>query len=195
MDLLLAVWQSLRAHSLRFALTSLGIVWGSFMLTYLSATAEGTERHFERVMQKAGPKIVYMGGGAILKQRVGERGARIVELEVEDSQRVGEILLVEDASPMIDLWNEMVRNGSRTKLLNVQGVSASADVMRNFQAETGRFCRWRSSGGRGSRSWEPGRPSACSAPSPRCRAGSRSGAPAFAWWAWRWRRAPRSSTR
>jgi putative ABC transport system permease protein len=139
MDLLLAVWQSLRAHSLRFALTSLGIVWGAFMLTYLSASAEGTERHFSRVMQKAGPKIVYMGGGSILKQRVGERGARLVELEREDSQRVGEILLVEDASPMIDLWNEMVRSGSRTKLLHVQGVSARAEVMRNFQAETGRF--------------------------------------------------------
>jgi putative ABC transport system permease protein len=139
MDLLFAIWQSLRAHTLRFALTSLGIVWGSFMLTYLSATAEGTERHFARVMQKAGPKIVYMGGGSILKQRVGERGARVVELEVEDSDRIGTLPLVEDTSPMIDLWNEMVRNGSRTKLLNVQGVSARADVMRNFEAGTGRF--------------------------------------------------------
>lgn len=138
-DLLLSVWQSLRAHALRFTLTSLGIAWGAFMLTYLSASAEGTERHFSRVMQKAGPKIVYMGGGAILKLRVGERGARQVELEKEDAQRLRDIHLVEDASPMINLWNELVRNGSRSKLLNVQGVSARAEVMRNFQAETGRF--------------------------------------------------------
>ena len=66
LDLLLSTWTSLRAHALRFTLTSLGIVWGSFMLTYLSATTEGTDRHFMRVMEKAGPKIVYMGGGAIL---------------------------------------------------------------------------------------------------------------------------------
>jgi putative ABC transport system permease protein len=139
LDLLRSTLRSLRAHALRFTLTSLGIVWGSFMLTYLSATAEGTERHFTRVMEKAGPKIVYMGGGSILKRRVGERGARTVELKDEDAERLVDIRLVEDASPMINLWNEMVRNGARTKLLNVQGVSAGARVMRNFQAATGRF--------------------------------------------------------
>jgi putative ABC transport system permease protein len=138
-DLLQATWRSLRAHALRFTLTSLGILWGSFMLTYLSATTEGTDRHFTRVMQKAGPKIVYMGGGAILKQRVGERGARPVKLEEDDALRIGAIRLVEDASPVIDIWNEIVRAGSRTKLLHVQGISARGDVMRNFQAAEGRF--------------------------------------------------------
>ncbi len=139
MDLLHATWQSLRAHALRFVLTSLGIVWGSFMLTYLSATTEGTDRHFTRVMEKAGPKIVYMGGGAVLKQRVGERGARLVELEEEDALRLQAIQLVEDASPMIEMWSEIVRAGRRTKLLNVQGVSARGDVIRNYQAAEGRF--------------------------------------------------------
>ena len=33
--------QSLRAHALRFALTSLGIVWGAFVLTYLTASMQG----------------------------------------------------------------------------------------------------------------------------------------------------------
>lgn len=139
MDLLRSTWRSLRAHALRFALTSLGIVWGSFMLVYLSAAAAGTEHHFSRVMQKAGPKIVYMGGGSILKQRVGERGARHVELDVDDVERVQALDLVEDASPMIAIRNEMVRAGRRTKLLNLQGVSARGDVMRNYQAEQGRF--------------------------------------------------------
>ena len=139
MDVLRTTWQSLRAHALRFALTSLGIVWGSFMLTYLSATTEGTDRHFTRVMLKAGPKIVYMGGGAVLKQRVGERGARLVKLEEDDVDRVQAIALVEDASPMIEIWSEIVRAGRRTKLLNVQGVSARGDVIRNFQAAEGRF--------------------------------------------------------
>ena len=139
MDLLLATWTSLRAHALRFFLTSLGIVWGSFMLTYLSATTEGTDRHFTRVMEKAGPKIVYMGGGAILKQRVGERGARLVQLDEDDAVRIGEIGIVEDASPNIQLWSEIVRTGRRTKLLHVQGVSARAEVMRNYQPAEGRF--------------------------------------------------------
>ena len=138
-DLLRSTLRSLRAHALRFGLTSLGIVWGAFMLTYLSATAAGTDAHYVRVMQKAGPKIVYMGGGAILKQRVGERGARMVELKEEDVPRLRDIQLVEDASPMIDLRNEMVRTGGRTKLLNVQGAGAGSDVMRNFATAQGRY--------------------------------------------------------
>jgi putative ABC transport system permease protein len=139
MELLRSTWRSLRAHAMRFTLTSLGIVWGAFMLTYLSAASEGIDRHFTRVMQKAGPKIVYMGGGAILKQRVGERGARLVKLEEDDVARVEAIALIEDASPMISIWNELVRNGRVTKLLQVQGVTARADVMRNYQAADGRF--------------------------------------------------------
>jgi putative ABC transport system permease protein len=138
-DLLIATLKSLRAHALRFTLTASGIVWGAFMLTYLSATTEGTDRHFMRVLQKAGPKIVYMGGGVVLKARVGERGARPVELEDEDAERIASVALVEDASPMIDLYSEIVRVGGRTKLMYVQGVDAGAGVMRNFHAAQGRF--------------------------------------------------------
>ncbi|MGH0029037.1 MAG: ABC transporter permease [Myxococcota bacterium] len=139
LDLLHATLRSLRAHALRFTLTSLGIVWGAFMLTYLSASMEGTERHFVRAMQKAGPKIVYMGGGAVLKPRVGERGARQVELEEEDAQRLARVGVIEDASPNVNLWNETVRAGGRTKLLNVQGLSDRGAAMRNFQVARGRF--------------------------------------------------------
>ena len=70
---------------------------------------------------------------------MGERGARLVELEEEDTLRLRDVHVVEDASPQINLWNETVRVGGRTKLLNVQGVSERADVIRNFQTAAGRY--------------------------------------------------------
>jgi putative ABC transport system permease protein len=138
-DLTRETLRSLRAHALRYGLTSLGIVWGAFMLTYLSASMEGTERHFMGAMEKMGPRIVFMGGGVVLKQRVGERGARPVELEDEDSQRMESLAVVEGASPRIELWSEMVRTGRRTKLLRVEGVNEQAESIRGFRAAQGRF--------------------------------------------------------
>jgi putative ABC transport system permease protein len=138
-DLARETLRSLRAHALRYGLTSLGIVWGAFMLTYLSASMEGTERHFMGAMEKMGPRIVFMGGGVVLKQRVGERGARPVELKAEDSERLGALGTVEAVTPRIELWSEMVRHGRRTKLLRIEGVNESAASIRNFRPAEGRF--------------------------------------------------------
>jgi putative ABC transport system permease protein len=138
-DLAKETLRSLRAHKLRYGLTSLGILWGSFMLTYLSASMAGTETHFMGAMQKMGPRIVFMGGGVVLKQRVGERGARPVELEAEDSDRLGALETVEAATPRIELWSEMVRYRRVTKLLRIEGVNEDAESIRNFRAAEGRF--------------------------------------------------------
>ena len=66
MDLLRLTLASLRAHALRFALTSLGIVWGSFLLTYLTASMRGTEAHFTRELEEVGPKIVILWPGTVI---------------------------------------------------------------------------------------------------------------------------------
>jgi ABC-type lipoprotein release transport system permease subunit len=82
--LLLSTLRSLRAHALRFGLTSLGITWGALVLTYLTSTMQGFDMYFTKELEEAGPKIVLVWPGAVLKNRVGERGARSVELENED---------------------------------------------------------------------------------------------------------------
>ncbi|MFQ5416429.1 MAG: ABC transporter permease [Myxococcota bacterium] len=139
MDLLIVTFSSLRAHGLRFGLTSLGILWGSFMLTYLSASLEGLDRHFTHLLETTGPKLVIAWPGAILKSRVGERGARQVELDNDDVDRIATILQVELASQNAVLWAQVVRSGRRTKLLNVTGVSPQTSEIRNFAVAVGRF--------------------------------------------------------
>ena len=139
MDLLLSTLQSLRAHALRFTLTSLGIVWGAFLLTFLTASMRGTEEHFTRELEEVGPKVVVLWPGSVLENRVGQRGARAVRLEGEDVERIGALLAVENASPDLKLWSMIVRAGGRTKLFAVNAVGAEAREIRSLEPAEGRF--------------------------------------------------------
>ena len=139
LDLLLQTARSLRAHALRFSLTSLCIFWGAAMLTFLSASATGTEQGFRQQLARTGPKIVWVMPGVIVKDRVGERGARPLELEVEDVERVARLDIAEQTSVDNELWNRLVRAGRRTKLLEVSGLDAAGAEIRNFQAAAGRM--------------------------------------------------------
>jgi putative ABC transport system permease protein len=138
-DLARETLRSLRAHPLRFGLTSLGIVWGSFLLTYLSATMEGVDAHFDREMSEAGPRLVLVTPGSIFKNRVGERGARPVELEPKDVRRVARLHSVEAAEPNLTLWSLVVRAGRRTKLFNVIGIGLTSRGIRNLEVAEGRY--------------------------------------------------------
>jgi putative ABC transport system permease protein len=131
--------RSIRAHAVRFGLTSLGIAWGALMLTVLTTNMNGMTRHFRHELEEIGPKLIFMGPGAILKDRVGERAARAVELKPEDVERIETLASVEHASPSIELYNQVVRGADRTKILNVLGLDSDADVIRNMQAAQGRF--------------------------------------------------------
>lgn len=139
LDLLLETWRSVRAHAFRFLLTSLGIAWGAFMLTFLSAQMAGTDAHITRELEELGEKTVFMGSGVILKNRVGERASRAVELEEEDLERIGSVAAVERATPNMELYSQIVRAAGRTKVLHLVGVNERAEWVKNIHAERGRF--------------------------------------------------------
>jgi putative ABC transport system permease protein len=138
-DLFTETLASLRAHALRFTLAALGVGWGALMLTFLSAQSGATADHFRRELEEIGPKLVILGPGVIVKQRVGERSSREVEFEAEDVERIQGLGVVEHASPAIELPSQLLRNGRRSKLLNVVGWDADAGEIRNVHAAEGRF--------------------------------------------------------
>jgi putative ABC transport system permease protein len=138
-DLLGETLRSLRAHALRFVLTSLGVAWGALLLTYLSAQMGGVRSHFQHEIEEIGPKLVFMGAGVVLDDRVGERGSRRVELEAKDVTRIESLDSVDGSTPSIELPNEPVRRGRRSKLLHVMGYDHDAGSIRNLVAAEGRF--------------------------------------------------------
>ena len=91
------------------------------MLTFLSAQTGAMASHFRRELEEIGPKLVILGPGVIVRDRVGERASRQVEIEAEDVARIEALDVVEHASPNVELSDQPVRRGRRTKLLNVVG--------------------------------------------------------------------------
>ena len=139
MDLVRETLASLRAHALRFGLAALGVGWGALMLTFLSAQSGAMASHFRHELEEIGPRLVILGPGTIVRERVGERASRQVEIEAEDVARIEELALVEHASPVVELPGQLVRHGRRSKLLNVVGWDHDAARIRNFSAAEGRF--------------------------------------------------------
>ena len=138
-DVWLSTLRSLRAHPVRFGLTSAGVLWGAFMLTFLSASMEGFNEHFRRELAEAGPKIVILFPGFVYKNRVGERAARPVELDNDDVARIERLHSVEDTDQDILLWSQIVRAGRRMKLLHVSGGNERTARIRNLEVAEGRF--------------------------------------------------------
>jgi len=138
-DILIETTRSIVAHRVRFGLTALGIAWGGFMLTFLSSNMLGFEQHFIAEFEEMGPRVVQMGTGVILKSRVGERGAREVELKAEDVEGTEILHQVDSATPEIHIWSMPVRAGRRSKLLRLTGMDAGAAEIRGIEIDRGRF--------------------------------------------------------
>ena len=109
------------------------------MLTFLSSSMLGFEQHYVSEFEEIGPRVVSMGPGTILKSRVGERGAREVEIEPEDVAQTEKLWNVEIASPEVSVWSMPVRVGRRSKLLKLTGLDSDGDQIRGIEIEAGRF--------------------------------------------------------
>lgn len=138
-DLFFTTLQSLRAHKLRYGLTSSGIVWGILMLTYLSASMDGYDAHFAHEMTKIGRKIVFLFPGMLSRSSVGEQSTRWVDLELEDVERVAKLASVESAGTNRALGDLLLRAGGRSKLVDTRGASADTTKIRSFEVESGRM--------------------------------------------------------
>lgn len=138
-ELLVTTARSIWIERFRFGLTALGIVWGAMMLTYLSATADGYDRHFAVQLDKLGQRIVFLFPGVATKRHVGQRAARPVELEREDLERIAALQAVERAAPNLWIGPRVMRAAGRTKLVYTYGGSEETAAVRNFEVGQGRF--------------------------------------------------------
>jgi putative ABC transport system permease protein len=130
---------SVRANAFRFGLTSLGIAWGAAMLTYLSASSDGYDRHFDRQLDKLGQRIVFLFPGVVTKQHIGQRSARTVEVKFKDIAPLAKLAAVERAAPNAWLGPRIMRARGRTKLVWTYGASEDTALVRSFEPASGRL--------------------------------------------------------
>jgi putative ABC transport system permease protein len=139
LDWLLEALRSARSHGLRFGLAALGVGWGSAMLTMLMAYTDGYDRHFARQLEKVGPRIVWTFPGIEVKDRIGERGARPIELEATDASHIRGFRSVEGAAAQVAAGLRVHRQARISKLIWVYGVAPDAGTVRGLELERGRF--------------------------------------------------------
>lgn len=137
-ELLVETLRSVRAHAMRFGLTSLGVFWGVMMLTFLSAISTGYDRHFGDMVDKVGQRIVYLFSGEISKASSGHRTSRKVTFEVEDVARVAALSTVDRAAANLWFGTKVFRAGSRSKLIWTYGADQNTAAIRNFEIAAGR---------------------------------------------------------
>jgi putative ABC transport system permease protein len=138
-DLLRESLRSLRAHTLRFALTGLGMVWGVAMLVFLLAAVDGFETNFDHQLDKIGQRAIFFFPGSVTRTAVGQRDARPVKLALEDLSRLEQLEGVARAAAHVPLGARLMRAAGRSKLVWTYGVSAAAPDIRGFRAGVGRM--------------------------------------------------------
>jgi putative ABC transport system permease protein len=138
-DLAVDAVRSVRAHAARFGLTSMGIVWGMAMLTFLVAMMNGYDEHFARQVAQVGPRVVFLFPGRVTKALVGNRNARTVKVERKDVARLESLHVIEAASSNIWVGPRVLRAAGRTKLAYTYGVDEDAAPIRGYEVGAGRF--------------------------------------------------------
>ena len=138
-ELIVDTFRSVRAHAMRFGLTSLGVFWGVLMLTFLSAISVGYDRHFGDMVEKIGQRIVYLFPGAVSKDISGQRTSREVVFGEEDVVRVAGLHSVDRAAANLWLGAKIFRAEQRSKLIWTYGADENTGGIRNFEIESGRL--------------------------------------------------------
>ena len=99
-DVLIQVFQNLRANKLRSFLTMFGILWGVISVVVLSATGEGFQRGNQAVLEELGKNVGIIWGGRTSLQAGGERAGRVIQLTVDDARALArESCLIAVVSP------------------------------------------------------------------------------------------------
>src|SRR5262245_63149665 len=121
-EVLIQVFQNLRANKLRSFLTMFGIAWGVVSVVVLQATGEGFQRGNQHVLEELGKNVGIVWGGRTSTQAGGERAGRQILLTVDDARALAsESSMIEVVSPEIQRGGVNIKSAYNAAALTVHG--------------------------------------------------------------------------
>jgi putative ABC transport system permease protein len=139
-EVLVQVFQNLRANKLRSFLTMFGILWGVISVVILSATGEGFQRGNQRVLEELGKNVGIIWGGRTSLQAGGERAGRAILLTVDDARALErESAMIAVVSPEIQRGGMTVKSIYNAAVLTVHGIEPQYQEIRTIDIENGRM--------------------------------------------------------
>jgi putative ABC transport system permease protein len=141
-EVLVQVFQNLRANKLRSFLTMFGILWGVISVVILSATGEGFQRGNQHVLEELGKNVGIIWGGRTSLQAGGERAGRAILLTVDDARALErESSMIAVVSPEIQRGGMTVKSIYNAAALTVHGIEPQYQDIRTIDIESGRMFR------------------------------------------------------
>ncbi|HPG07776.1 MAG TPA: ABC transporter permease [Saprospiraceae bacterium] len=135
------IFESIKRHKLRTALTALGVFWGIFMLVILLGAGQGLQNGIEFQFEGDATNSIRINGGWTSKAYKGLPKGRRIYLNNEDIailQR--DFPEVEDISGRVFLQgNQQVRFKDKVFAYSVRGVSPAIAYLEQFMMVQGRF--------------------------------------------------------
>ena len=142
-EIIVQVFQNLRANKLRSFLTMFGILWGVISVVVLSATGEGFQRGNQHVLEELGRNVGIIWGGRTSLQAGGERAGRAIHLTVDDARALArESNMIAVVSPEIQRGGVSVKSAYNAAALMVHGIEPQYQAIRTIDLERGRMFRF-----------------------------------------------------
>jgi putative ABC transport system permease protein len=142
-EVIVQVFQNLRANKLRSFLTMFGILWGVISVVVLSATGEGFQRGNQHVLEELGKNVGIIWGGRTSLQAGGERAGRAILLTVDDARALErESSMIAVVSPEIQRGGVSIKSAYNAAALMVHGVEPQYQAIRTIDIERGRLFRF-----------------------------------------------------
>jgi len=138
-ELITQGWQALTRNKLRSGLTMLGIVWGLVCVVTLLAYGDAVGGTIYKAVSNMSSGIVIFWSGQTSMQAGGQRAGRKINLEYEDVEALRqEVPLLKYVSA--EAVSEFgIKFGTRIVSMNVRGIEANYDKMRQLFIEDGRM--------------------------------------------------------
>ena len=138
-EVLIQVFQNLRANKLRSFLTMFGIAWGVVSVVVLQATGEGFQRGNQRVLEELGKNIGILWGGRTSMQAGGERAGHPIQFTADDARVLTtESRMIRVVSAEIQRNGVSIKSAHNSASLTVHGIEPQYQAIRTIDVERGR---------------------------------------------------------
>jgi putative ABC transport system permease protein len=132
-------WQAVTAHSLRSALTMLGITIGIASVILLTSIGEGTRQYILSEFTQFGTNLLAINPGKTMTTGMpGALGGTIRKLTIEDSEALLRVPGVEKVVP-VAMGMARVEAGARGRSVFIYGVTSDIPAIWKFTVRQGRF--------------------------------------------------------
>ena len=134
------IFNTIRKHKLRTALTALGVFWGIFMLVFIMGMGKGLENGVNKTFGRTVKNVMYMNSFPTTKPYKGFSAGRWVPLSQDDVEAIkSNIPELDKIAPRRDLANILVERNDNSDRFVLRGELTDMIQLDAIKQDEGRY--------------------------------------------------------